>query len=44
MHDSTYLSDDEYSLYLSTFDGLNEMMGIRPLAGIIYLKCDPHVC
>jgi len=41
MHDSTYLSDDEYNLYLSTYDGLTEMMGIRPLAGIIYLKCDP---
>ena len=41
MHDSTYLSDDEYNLYLSTYDGLTEMMGIRPLAGMIYLKCDP---
>lgn len=44
MRDSNYLSDDEYSLYLSTYDGLLEMMGIRPLAGIIYLKCDPSVC
>jgi deoxyadenosine/deoxycytidine kinase len=39
MHDSHYLSDDEYDLYLSTYDGLTEMMGIQPLAGIIYLKC-----
>lgn len=44
MRDSNYLSSDEYNLYVQTYEGLNEMMNIRPLAGIIYLKCDPAVC